>query len=87
MTMKAKTYYIHPATLDGCARNQEWADRQRGVVKVKVIKSSDIDKLVEKAARSLAESVEGPWRRLPKVAQDSYREWTRAQFKSIGLLP
>ncbi len=88
--MKAKTYYIHPAELTPilCTCNC-----RRGIVSFKLIKSSDIPKMVERAAKEAWERggvrVTGVtcWRRLPAWRKRQYRDDTRAMFQSIGLLP
>lgn len=93
--MKAKTYYIHANTLSGLKRRVNPARRGEPHL---VIKASDIEKLVEKAARALySNSPEivaaricrtsvSRWSWLHEHAKETWRHEARALFKFIGLL-
>lgn len=93
--MKAKTYYANRLALDAkrptpCGLN---ILEGHGDVSVRVIKSSDIPKLVERAARDLYIADNGPRSAARWTAYlanspvtKGYLMRARAAFKSIGLL-
>ncbi len=94
--MKAKTYYIHPEALKSPERLtalEHEEGRALGDIKIKLIKQSDVEKMVEQAALAMVNSDREemgfkPTKRLSLVDDKAtYLRLARAQFKSIGLLP
>lgn len=81
--MKAKTYYLHPEE-----RNRLHAlPAVKGEsVPFKVIKESDMEKMVEKAANAHDEVMSKYLGTAHKKPSPIALETTRAMFKSIGLL-
>lgn len=85
---RAKAYYLHPKDM-----HRTKADAHGGCVKHLVVLPSDLDKVIERAARAMCrletESDKPPvlWSKASPYMKEYYRDQARAAYRAGGFCP